>query len=123
MSRVRCDWAKNELNIPYHDEEWGVPVHDERKWFEFLILEGAQAGLSWMENPQTPPCKNSRIRCSQQGFTEARISFRWIDHLLRFHASHGAGQRSPGELFPVSRFVEMSVRAGLACVEGGASLR
>jgi DNA-3-methyladenine glycosylase I len=45
--RVRCTWAKNELNIPYHDEEWGVPVHDEHTWFEFLILEGAQAGLSW----------------------------------------------------------------------------
>ena len=44
---VRCNWAKNELNILYHDEEWGVPVHDEHKWFEFLILEGAQAGLSW----------------------------------------------------------------------------
>src|SRR6266852_3984327 len=71
-----------------------------------------------MENPQTPPCKNSRIRCSQQGFTEARISFRWIDHLLRFHPSHGAGQRPPGKLFSVSRFVEMSVRAGLACDEG-----
>ena len=44
---VRCPWATNELNIRYHDEEWGVPVHDERLWFEFLILEGAQAGLSW----------------------------------------------------------------------------
>src|ERR1700741_2378101 len=44
---VRCYWAQNELNIPYHDEEWGVPVHEEEKWFEFLILEGAQAGLSW----------------------------------------------------------------------------
>jgi DNA-3-methyladenine glycosylase I len=44
---VRCHWAQNELSIPYHDEEWGVPVHDEKKWFEFLILEGAQAGLSW----------------------------------------------------------------------------
>jgi len=47
MSRVRCTWANSEVNIPYHDEEWGVPVHDEHKWFEFLILEGAQAGLSW----------------------------------------------------------------------------
>src|SRR5882762_11185774 len=47
ITRVRCTWAANELNIPYHDGEWGVPVHDERKWFEFLILEGAQAGLSW----------------------------------------------------------------------------
>jgi DNA-3-methyladenine glycosylase I len=44
---VRCRWASNPLNIPYHDEEWGVPVHDERRWFEFITLEGAQAGLSW----------------------------------------------------------------------------
>jgi DNA-3-methyladenine glycosylase I len=44
---VRCRWATNEWNIPYHDDEWGVPVHDERTLFEFLILEGAQAGLSW----------------------------------------------------------------------------
>lgn len=43
----RCKWASNDLNIPYHDAEWGVPVHDDQKLFEFLILEGAQAGLSW----------------------------------------------------------------------------
>jgi DNA-3-methyladenine glycosylase I len=43
----RCPWAANQWNIPYHDEEWGVPVHDDRVLFEFLILEGAQAGLSW----------------------------------------------------------------------------
>ena len=43
----RCPWAKNELYIEYHDKEWGVPVHDDRLLFEFLILEGAQAGLSW----------------------------------------------------------------------------
>jgi len=43
----RCQWATNELSIPYHDQEWGVPVHDDRLLFEFLILEGAQAGLSW----------------------------------------------------------------------------
>lgn len=43
----RCKWASNELNIPYHDTEWGVPVRDDQKLFEFLILEGAQAGLSW----------------------------------------------------------------------------
>ena len=43
----RCQWAANEWNIPYHDQEWGVPVHDDRLLFEFLILEGAQAGLSW----------------------------------------------------------------------------
>ncbi len=44
---VRCHWASNDVNIRYHDEEWGVPVHDEHTWFEFLTLEGAQAGLSW----------------------------------------------------------------------------
>ena len=43
----RCSWATTELAIVYHDEEWGVPVHDDRKLFEFLVLEGAQAGLSW----------------------------------------------------------------------------
>jgi len=41
---VRCEWAKNELAIQYHDEEWGVPVHEDLTFFEFLILEGAQAG-------------------------------------------------------------------------------
>ncbi len=44
---MRCDWAKNDLAIAYHDAEWGVPQHDDRRLFEFLILEGAQAGLSW----------------------------------------------------------------------------
>lgn len=43
----RCSWATTELMIAYHDKEWGTPVHDDRKLFEFLILEGAQAGLSW----------------------------------------------------------------------------
>jgi DNA-3-methyladenine glycosylase I len=44
---TRCRWAKTPLSIAYHDREWGVPVHDDRTLFEFLILEGAQAGLSW----------------------------------------------------------------------------
>src|SRR5215469_6147382 len=43
----RCSWASGELMIAYHDQEWGVPQHDDRMLFEFLILEGAQAGLSW----------------------------------------------------------------------------
>ena len=46
-SPIRCGWANGELSIRYHDEEWGVPAHDDRRLFEFLILEGAQAGLSW----------------------------------------------------------------------------
>lgn len=44
---IRCAWPSNPLSIAYHDKEWGVPVHDDRTLFEFLILEGAQAGLSW----------------------------------------------------------------------------
>src|SRR5580658_8244173 len=43
----RCPWPVDELYRTYHDTEWGVPLHDERKLFEFLVLEGAQAGLSW----------------------------------------------------------------------------
>lgn len=67
---VRCHWAQNELNIPYHDEEWGVPVHDERKWFEFLILEGAQAGLSW----DTILRKRARYREVFDGFDPAKVA-------------------------------------------------
>ena len=47
-SKPRCAWARDELSVAYHDSEWGVPVHEDRTWFEFLILEGAQAGLSWI---------------------------------------------------------------------------
>jgi DNA-3-methyladenine glycosylase I len=48
-ARIRCAWActADRLNLAYHDEEWGVPLHDDRKLFEFIVLEGAQAGLSW----------------------------------------------------------------------------
>jgi len=67
---VRCHWAGNELNTPYHDEEWGVPVHDERTWFEFLILEGAQAGLSW----DTILRKRARYREVFDGFDAEKVA-------------------------------------------------
>jgi len=67
---VRCHWAQNELNISYHDEEWGVPVHDEKKWFELLILEGAQAGLSW----DTILRKRARYREVFDGFDPAKVA-------------------------------------------------
>src|SRR5713226_3945415 len=70
ITRVRCTWAANELNIPYHDEEWGVPAHDERKWFEFLILEGAQAGLSW----DTILKKRARYQEVFDGFDAAKVA-------------------------------------------------
>jgi DNA-3-methyladenine glycosylase I len=47
MTKQRCAWAADELQWDYHDKEWGVPLHDDRKLFEFIVLEGAQAGLSW----------------------------------------------------------------------------
>ncbi len=47
MEKQRCSWAKKPLDIEYHDNEWGVPVHDDRKLFEFLVLDAFQAGLSW----------------------------------------------------------------------------
>ena len=46
--RERCSWATTDLYKEYHDKEWGIPVHDDRKLFEMLILEGMQAGLSWL---------------------------------------------------------------------------
>ncbi len=48
LTKQRCTWARDELSIVYHDTEWGVPLHDDRGLFELLILEGAQAGLSWI---------------------------------------------------------------------------
>src|SRR3712207_4329088 len=64
MDVSRCDWARNDLAIRYHDEEWGVPVHDDCRWFEFLVLEGAQAGLSW----DTILKKRGRYRAAFDGF-------------------------------------------------------
>ena len=69
-SVIRCRWATKELAILYHDEEWGVPVHDERTWFEFLILEGAQAGLSW----DTVLGKRARYREVFDGFDPEKVA-------------------------------------------------
>jgi DNA-3-methyladenine glycosylase I len=69
-SLVRCHWATNPLNILYHDEEWGVPIHNEHKWFEFLILEGAQAGLSW----ETILKKRERYREVLDGFDPEKVA-------------------------------------------------
>jgi DNA-3-methyladenine glycosylase I len=69
-TRSRCGWANNELSIRYHDEEWGVPVHTDRTLFEFLILEGAQAGLSW----NTILNKRENYRKAFDGFDPHRIA-------------------------------------------------
>jgi len=67
---MRCGWARNELAIRYHDEEWGVPVHDDRQWFEFITLEGAQAGLSW----DTILRKRDAYRNAFKEFDPARVA-------------------------------------------------
>jgi DNA-3-methyladenine glycosylase I len=68
---ARCPWANgSDLYIAYHDDEWGVPVHDDRRFFEFLILEGAQAGLSW----STILNKRDAYREAFAGFDPARVA-------------------------------------------------
>lgn len=67
---IRCSWAKGDEYIRYHDEEWGVAVHDDRTLFEFLILEGAQAGLSW----STILNKRENYRRAFDAFDPARIA-------------------------------------------------
>jgi DNA-3-methyladenine glycosylase I len=68
--RPRCPWAKGDLYVRYHDKEWGVPVHDDRKLFEFLILEGAQAGLSW----ETILKKRESYRTAFAGFDPEAVA-------------------------------------------------
>jgi len=68
--RKRCHWATSALNIPYHDEEWGVPLHEDRGLFELLILEGAQAGLSW----DTVLKKRARYREVFDGFDVEKVA-------------------------------------------------
>ena len=66
----RCAWATTPLGIAYHDDEWGVPVHDDRRFFEFLVLEGAQAGLSW----ETILNKREAYRLAFDGFDPRAVA-------------------------------------------------
>lgn len=78
----RCTWPKNELAIAYHDKEWGVPLHEDQRLFEFLILEGAQAGLSW----DTILRKRENYRDAFDGFDVekvARYTDKRIEKLLQ----------------------------------------
>jgi len=68
--RKRCHWARTELSISYHDREWGVPQHDDLILFEFLILEGAQAGLSW----ETVLRKRDHYRTAFDGFDPQKVA-------------------------------------------------
>jgi DNA-3-methyladenine glycosylase I len=66
----RCAWPSNELSVRYHDTEWGVPQHDDRALFEFLVLEGAQAGLSW----DTILAKRENYRAAFDGFDARKVA-------------------------------------------------
>jgi DNA-3-methyladenine glycosylase I len=84
-SLPRCAWATTPLSIRYHDEEWGVPQHDDHALFEFLVLEGAQAGLSW----ETILKKREAYRAAFEGFDPARIARYGADDVARLLADPG----------------------------------
>ncbi len=81
----RCSWAKTEYSIPYHDNEWGVPVHDDRVFFEFLTLEGAQAGLSW----ETILRKRDRYREVFHDFDPERVARMTVARIEKLLADPG----------------------------------
>lgn len=88
MTKNRCEWAqKNELMAKYHDEEWGKPLHNEQKLFEFLILEGMQAGLSWL----TILKKRENFRLAYDNFDVSKVA--------------GYGQQKVEELMSDSRII------------------
>jgi DNA-3-methyladenine glycosylase I len=80
--RRRCGWAQRELDARYHDEEWGVPLHDDRKLFELLTLEGAQAGLSWSTILAKRPAYR-RAFARFEPAAVARFTARDVSRLLR----------------------------------------
>ncbi len=86
MSTIeRCPWAKTDLSIAYHDTEWGVPVHDDRLLFEFLVLEGAQAGLSW----ETILKKRQAYRAAFDRFNIQKVAKYGIRQVNRLLADPG----------------------------------
>jgi DNA-3-methyladenine glycosylase I len=86
MEVIRCAWSVTDpLYIAYHDEEWGVPVHDDRLLFEFLVLEGAQAGLSWL----TILRKREGYRRAFLGFDPAKVAAFGPAHVERLLADPG----------------------------------
>jgi len=84
-SEQRCGWARDELMIAYHDAEWGVPLHDDRGLFEFLILEGAQAGLSW----STILRKRENFRAAFDGFDVHKVARYRAAKIARLLADEG----------------------------------
>jgi DNA-3-methyladenine glycosylase I len=84
-SLPRCSWAKNPLAVAYHDTEWGIPVYDDQKHFEFLLLESAQAGLSW----DTVLRKREHYREAFYGFDPRRVAQMTADDVDRLMQNPG----------------------------------
>ena len=84
-ARVRCGWARDPLSIAYHDTEWGVPQHEDRVLFEFLLLEGAQAGLSW----STILNKRAAYRRAFNGFDPRKVARYGEEKIAELMANDG----------------------------------
>jgi DNA-3-methyladenine glycosylase I len=95
---TRCGWARTPLGIAYHDNEWGVPVHDDRIFFEFLTLEGAQAGLSW-----------EAILRKRDGYRDAFAAFD-PQRIARFTPARVERLRSNAEIVRNRLKIESTVR-------------
>ena len=110
--RVRCPWGQaNELCIPYHDDEWGAPVHEDVRHFEFLVLEAAQAGLSWL----TILKRRDGYRKAYRGFDPARVarfSARDIQRLLRDPGIVRNGLKVGSSVNNARRFLEVQKEFG-----------
>ena len=108
----RCAWCGNdELYIKYHDEEWGVPVFDDRKQFEFLVLESAQAGLSWL----TILKKRENYRKAYEGFDPvkvARFDERKVEELINFDGVIRNERKIRASINNAKRFLEIQKEFG-----------
>lgn len=104
---ARCGWADNDpLMRKYHDEEWGVPLHDDRKLFEFLVLDGAQAGLSWL----TILRKRENYRAAFRGFHPEKIARYGKRDIARLLADPGIvrnGLKIRAAIENARRFIEV----------------
>ena len=108
----RCSWCENdELYTKYHDEEWGVPVFDDRKQFEFLVLESAQAGLSWL----TILRKRESYRKAYDNFnpiTVAKFDDRKIEELMKYEGIIRNEKKIRASVNNAKRFIEVQKEFG-----------
>ena len=108
----RCAWCGNdELYVKYHDEEWGVPVFDDRKQFEFLVLESAQAGLSWL----TILKKRENYRKAYEGFDPVKVAKfdeRKVEELMNFDGIIRNERKIRASINNAKRFIEVQKEFG-----------